>query len=173
MTLQAGEVPRATAIPQSVVEGAYFRECYRVPLRRSMSVVEIYFAIFGHRPLWMKAALILRNAVAGLLGLEVPTPAEILRPRMNDGYAVGEKIGTWRIFALGEHELVAGHDDKHLDFRLSLLREAGSDGQATVAVSTLCSVHNRFGKVYLFFVIPLHKWGFQRLLLKAVHAGRL
>jgi len=41
---------------------------------------------------------------------EVPALAEILRPRMNDRYAVGEKIGTWRIFAFGEHELVAGHE---------------------------------------------------------------
>jgi len=32
---------------------------------------------------------------------------------------------------------------------------------------------NAFGRVYLFFIIPFHKWGVQRLIANAAAAGRL
>jgi hypothetical protein len=91
---------------------------------------------------------------------------------MKRSYSVGDKIGVWPIFFLTETELVAGRDNKHLDFRLSVLRS--TDGEiASVVVSTLCTVHNAFGKLYLFFVIPFHKWGVRRLISNAIIAGRL
>jgi hypothetical protein len=53
-----------------------------------------------------------------------------------------------------------------------VLKEVGR-GEASVIVSTVCSVHNRFGEIYLFFVVPFHRWGVQLLLSRAVDAGRL
>jgi hypothetical protein len=44
---------------------------------------------------------------------------------------------------------------------------------ASVVVSTLCTVHNAFGKLYLFVIIPFHRWGVRRLISRAVIAGRL
>jgi hypothetical protein len=85
---------------------------------------------------------------------------------------VGDKIGVWPIFALTETELVAGRDNKHLDFRVSVLKETDG-GTASVVVSTLCTVHNAFGKLYLFVIIPFHKWGVRRLMRRAIMAGRL
>ena len=76
------------------------------------------------------------------------------------------------MFALTDHDLIARRNNKHLDFRLSVLRE--SSGQtANVAVSTVCLVHNSFGKLYLFCIVPLHKWGVRRLIKTAAMAGRL
>ena len=70
---------------------------YRVPLARpGLSIIEIFFALFGHTPLWMKALLIIRNAIARCFGLEAPTPAEILRPAVHATYSVGDKIGPGR-----------------------------------------------------------------------------
>jgi hypothetical protein len=46
-------------------------------------------------------------------------------------------------------------------------------GTASVVVSTICTVHNAFGKVYLFSIIPFHKWGVRRLIANAIIAGRL
>jgi len=72
-------------------------------------------------------------------------------------YVVGEKIGVWPIFALSENEVIVGRDNKHTDFRLSVLKVLDSDG-TSVVVSTICSVHNLFGKLYLFFVVPFHRY---------------
>lgn len=120
----------------------------------------------------MKFALVLRNRLASCVGLEVPTTAEILQPQVRQHYGVGDKIGPWPIFHLDETELVAGRDNKHLDFRLSVLKEADGE-RCSAVVSTVCTTHNAFGKAYLILVIPFHRWGVQRLMSRAVVGGRL
>ena len=173
MSVVECEVPSSSVLERHVIAAAYFRDSYRAPLRHQRaSMVELFFAIFGHHPRWMKLALIVRNRVASFCGLDAPTASEIMNPEVKSTYVVGEKIGVWQIFALTTNELIAGHNDKHLDFRLSVLREVGGE-HGSVVVSTICTVHNRFGRVYLFFIVPFHRWGVQQLLSRAVIAGRL
>ena len=173
MTIVECEIPSASVLDRRVIETAYFRDSYRAPLSHTRaSVVDIFFAIFGHHPVWMKVLLIVRNRIASFCGLDAPTASEIINLDIKSSYSVGDKIGVWPIFNLSETELVAGRNNKHLDFRLSVLRE--TDGEiASVVVSTLCTVHNAFGKLYLFVIIPFHKWGIQRLISKAIIEGRL
>jgi hypothetical protein len=166
------EVPASSALGRDLVRSAYFHDGYRVPLARpKLSIVEIFFALFGHTPRWMKALLIVRNTIARWCGLEAPTADEILKPAMRASYSVGDKIGPWRIFFIGDDEIVAGRNNKHLDFRLSVLRSTDGDGQSVV--STVCSVHNLAGKIYLFFIVPFHRTGVRSLLANAVVAKRL
>ena len=167
------QVPAASAIGQHIVDAAWFRDAYRTTLSRpDAGVVDIFFSVFGHHPVWMKRLLILRNRLAALCGLETPTDEEIMKAQRRQHYAVGDKIGPWPIFALSATELIAGRDNKHLDFRLSVLREDGGVKHSAV-ISTVCTTHNTFGKVYLFFVAPFHKWGVQFLIARAQAAGRL
>ena len=171
--VMACDIPSRSTLNRRVVETAYFRDSYRAPLkRRTAGIVEIFFAIFGHHPMWLKVLLIVRNRIASWCGLDAPRALEIINVEMKSGYAVGEKIGVWPIFALTETELIAGRDNKHLDFRLSVLKETDRES-SSVVVSTVCKVHNRFGKIYLFFIVPFHKWGVQRLMSRAIIAGRL
>jgi hypothetical protein len=172
-TVEILDFPQASVLDPAWVAAAYFRDSYRAPVSRSgTSLVDVFFALFGHHPPWMKSILILRNGLARLAGLDVPTVAEVLHPQARERYAVGDKIGVWPIYALSENELVAGRDNKHLDFRLSLLR-MGSDANPCVVVSTVCSVHNTFGKAYLWLIVPFHKWGVRLLIERAANAGRL
>jgi Protein of unknown function (DUF2867) len=173
MSLVECEVPAASVLDRGTIDAAYFRDAYRAPLQRAdASVIDLFFAVLGHHPAWMKLALVVRNRIASLGGLEAPSASELLSVKRKSIYRVGDKIGVWPIFAISDTELVAGRDNHHLDFRLSVLREAGS-GQATVTISTVCTVHNTFGKIYLFCIIPFHKWGVRRLIRAAVKAGRL
>lgn len=173
MTVTECNVPTASVLDRRLVEAAYFKDSYRVPLTRPHATpVDIFFGIFGHHPMSLKIMLIVRNRIAALCGLQVPTVADILHPEIKSSYAIGDKIGPWPIFSMTDSELVAGHDDKHLDFRLSVLREMDG-GRASVVVSTICTVHNAYGKVYLFFIVPFHKWGVKRIMSDAVVAGRL
>jgi hypothetical protein len=167
------DVPPGSALGLDLVRSAYFHDSYRVPLaRRGLPIVEIFFALFGHTPRWMKALLITRNAIARRFGLEVPSATEILKPVVRTSYRVGEKIGPWPVFFIGDSEIVAGRNNKHLDFRLSVLRLTDGDAESVV-VSTVCSVHNLAGKIYLFFIVPFHRTGVQSLLSNAVAAKRL
>jgi hypothetical protein len=167
------DVPSSSALSPDLIRDAYFRDSYRVPLARpELGVVDIFFALFGHNPLWMKLLLIARNAAARLFGLEAPTVAEIMTPAVRGEYHLGEKIGPWPIFFIGDNEIVAGRNNKHLDFRLSVLKAIDGDA-VSVVVSTICTVHNVFGKIYLFFIIPFHRNGVQSLMSNAVTAKRL
>src|SRR5258707_358565 len=122
------DVPSSSVLDRDLIENAYFRDSYRTPLSHpELGMVDIFFALFGYRPPWMNRLLIVRNAAARLVGLEAPTLAEIIRPDVKAGYSVGEKIGPWPIFFLGDSEIVAGRNNKHLDFRVSVLKAIDGD----------------------------------------------
>ena len=173
MDIVACEVPALSVLDRHVIDESFFHDCYRAPLSRThASTVEVFFAIFGHHPRWMKVALVLRNWLASCFGLEVPTTAEIMHPQVKARYAVGDEIGPWPIFHVTQTELVAGRDNQHLDFRLSVLKET-SAGSFSAVVSTVCTTHNAFGKAYLLVIIPIHKWGVRQLMSRALAQGRL
>jgi len=137
------DVPSASMLSRELIERAYFRDSYRAPLsRKELGIVDVFFGIFAHHPLWMKLLLIIRNKVASLADLDAPTASEILHVEVKDRYAVGEKIGVWPIFSLSEDEVVAGRNNKHMDFRLSVLKLSDGD-RASVVVSTVCTVHRQ------------------------------
>jgi hypothetical protein len=152
------DVPSSSALSRELIGNAHFHDSYRAPLTRpEFGIVDIFFALFGHTPLWMKLLLIVRNAAARLAGLEAPTVAEIMRPKIRGSYSVGD------------NEIVAGRNNRHMDFRLSVLKAMDGDAMSVV-VSTICTVHNAFGKIYLFFIIPFHRHGVRSLMSNAVMA---
>ena len=167
------DIPSSSALNRNLIENAYFHDSYRAPLARpELGIVEVFFALFGHAPIWMKLLLIVRNAAARLVGLEAPTVAEIMKPSIRETYSVGDKIGPWPIFFIGGNEIVAGRNNKHMDFRLSVLKSADGD-TAGVVVSTICTVHNLFGRIYLSAIVPFHRSGVRSLMRNAVMAKRL
>jgi hypothetical protein len=167
------DVPACSALDRAMVGESDFHDSWRVPLvHPERGMADIFFAVFGHTPLWMKTMLLVRNALARLAGLEVPKAAEIMTPEIRSAYRVGDKIGPWPVFFVGDNEIIAGRDNKHMDFRLSVLKVRG-DSAADLVVSTICSTHNLFGRIYLFAIIPFHRAGVQGLLARAVRAGRL
>jgi hypothetical protein len=167
------DIPSTSALDRRLIESSYFQDSYSAPLARTgASITDIFQSIFAHHPVWVKVLLIIRNWLASLCGLAAPTVDEILHPAFKNSYHVGDKIGVWPIMSLTDNELIAGRDNKHLDFRLSVMKVM-EGGQARVVVSTICMVHNTFGKVYLFFIVPFHKWGVQRIIANAIAAGRL
>ncbi|WP_245581437.1 DUF2867 domain-containing protein [Octadecabacter arcticus] len=50
-----------------------------------------------------------------------------------------------------DRKVIAGFDDKHLNFRVSILLQ---DGQ--VSLSTWVSPHNLSGRLYLTAIMPFH-----------------
>ncbi|MFZ6743010.1 DUF2867 domain-containing protein [Undibacterium sp. JH2W] len=156
-----------------LVRAAYYRDSYRAELgRKGLTVSDAFHAIFMYRPTWMKFIMLGRNYLVSLFGVAVPDKAEIMHPCMRSDYQVGEKIGAWPIFYLSSEELVAGRDNSHLDFRLSIVRV--EEGQTVaIVVSTVCLTHNWFGRVYIQLIRPFHRWGVKYLIRQAMLTGRL
>lgn len=173
MSVVVCDIPAISILDRHSVDAAFFRDSYSVPIANTDdSMTTLFFGIFGHHSKWIKAALIARNRIAAQFGLEVPPDSEILNPTEKDAYQVGDTIGPWPIYGLTQTELVAGRNNKHLDFRLSILKTTSND-VPVVVVSTICNVHNLSGKIYLLFIGPFHKWGVKRLLTDAVASGRI
>ena len=167
------DIPSSSMLDRNLIAISYFHDSYRTPLTRpELGIVDLFLAVFAHEPLWMKLTLIARNAAARLAGLEAPTVAEIMTPEVRAKYSVGEKIGPWPIFFLGDNEIVAERNSKHMDFMVSVLKAVDGDAPSVV-VSTVCTVHNLFGKIYLFCIVPFHRKGVQLLMSNAVMAKRV
>ena len=62
MTVAPCAFPTDTVLDRKMIERSFFSDSYRVPLTHGdASVVDIFFAIFGHHPAWLKALLLLRH----------------------------------------------------------------------------------------------------------------
>jgi len=122
--------------------------------------------IFDRPAPWMTVLLDVRDFAVRRFGLKT---ARALR---NDA-AGGERIGFFKIFFRGADEIVLGEDDRHLDFRLSvLLQLAAQPGQdTTLILSTVVHCHNRLGHVYLAVIAPFHRLLARAVLRRAANAG--
>ena len=119
------DMPSGSLLGREVIEHAYFRDSYRTPLTRiELDIVDVFFGIFAHHPLWDEAAP--DRSQQGRLPCRPGCTDRVrnLHVKVKDRYVVGDKIGVWPIFALSNNEIVAGRNNKHMDFRLSVLKGA-------------------------------------------------
>jgi hypothetical protein len=125
-------------------------------------------AVFGDPAPWFRALLALRDAIVRPFGLK--TSAQ-LRHELG-GEASATHIDFFLIVSRRPDELVIGDDDRHLDFRASVLQRASGDGQARELVATTAvHCHNLLGRVYLFVISPFHRLVVRSSLARAAARG--
>ncbi|NNK66076.1 MAG: DUF2867 domain-containing protein [Rhodobacteraceae bacterium] len=90
-------------------------------------------------PGWARFLLVIRRVVTAPFGLD------------NDGPDAADRVGIFPVESEDEGELIAGFDDKHLEFRVSVLRDGGR-----VHLATWVNPHNLGGRIYLAAIMPFH-----------------
>lgn len=90
-------------------------------------------------PGWARFLLHIRKVVTAPFGLS------------NDGPAAPDKVGIFPVETETRRELIAGFNDKHLDFRVSVISQ---DDQ--VFLATWVHPHNIGGRLYLKTILPFH-----------------
>jgi hypothetical protein len=60
------------------------------------------------------------------------------------------------VLSESSNRLVAGFNDKHLDFRVVVDVASSGHGQRVTA-TTLVLTHNLLGRVYLAIILPFHR----------------
>jgi hypothetical protein len=151
----------------------YYWDSFEARLSRAgLSMTDIYLGIFAHLPGWANRLLILRTKIVSVFGIKGPTSAQLDNVEIKKKYVVGEKIALFTLLSQDDNEIVAGGNDKHLEFRVSVLR-LSEDGVSKVAVTTIVIPHNFFGKAYLFLILPFHKFGVKTIMSNAVAAKRI
>ena len=89
----------------------------------------------------------LRNYLVTPFGLKTPSPIRTVSART---------VGIFPVLSETPGRLVAGFDDRHLDFRVVVDVASSSDGQRVTA-TTLVLTHNRLGRAYLAIILPFHR----------------
>ena len=166
----ACELPAASRLRRSLARIDYL-DAYAVPaIRRDQSLVDIYAAALDHLPGIFKQLLVVRSILVRPFGIAGVSHRDLTKAIDTErSYEVGDRIGRWTLYDKSADELITGANDKHLDFRVSVLR----DGDGRVVISTAVMTHNTFGRAYLTTILPFHRFGVAALLTNASAAGRL
>jgi hypothetical protein len=138
----------------ALLAGAQFSDAYSVAIDdTALDARRAAERIFGRSPRWIEVLLALRNLLVAPFGLKTGAP--------NHSTASG-MIGIFPVVSQTPDRLVAGFNDKHLDFRVVVDVAVSGRGQRITA-TTLVLTHNLLGRTYLAVILPFH-----RLVLRAM-----
>jgi hypothetical protein len=90
-------------------------------------------------PGWARFLLAIRWIVTAPFGLS------------QDGPDAEDKVGVFPVESESDNEMIAGFDDRHLEFRISVLSQNGR-----VYLATWVHPHNIGGWLYLRAIMPFH-----------------
>nr|WP_315035572.1 DUF2867 domain-containing protein [uncultured Chryseobacterium sp.] len=126
---------------------------------RNVKIEEIGKAFFTSGPKWGKKMFALRNKAVALLGLKTGAEFTEIQDVNHFTCEVGERVGLFKVFDKTTNEIILGEDDKHLDFRISLLygRNNNQKDENSLTISTTVKFHNWLGILYFLPVRPFHR----------------
>lgn len=159
--------PRDGALRRYFAEGD-FLDGQSVPLPHpAPDAAGLTIATFFDMPRWVMALLAFRNALVAPLGLKTGGRGD-LRPPTREEIVDCTYAGIFAVHSATPDEVVLGSNDRHLDFRVSILRSVPDD---LVAISTWVRPHNGLGRAYLGLVYPFHRIIVARCLANAARLG--
>ena len=148
------------AIDPNTLPGAQFADAFRIEVTDcALNARQAAERMLARQPRWADALLTLRNILVTPFGLKT-SGASSTAPR--------EMIGIFPIVSQTPDRLVAGFNDKHLDFRI-VVDVATSGATQKVTLTTLVLTHNWLGRTYLAVILPFHRL-IVRTLLRQVAA---
>ncbi|MET3842526.1 DUF2867 domain-containing protein [Bradyrhizobium sp. OAE829] len=134
-------------IDPNTLPGAQFADAFRIEIGdRALNARQAAERMMARQPRWAEALLTLRNILVAPFGLK--TSGASSTPR--------EMVGIFPIVSERPDRLVAGFNDKHLDFRI-VVDVATSGAARQVTATTLVLTHNWLGRTYLAVIMPFHR----------------
>ncbi|AZA76866.1 DUF2867 domain-containing protein [Chryseobacterium sp. G0186] len=124
-----------------------------------INITEIGKAFFTSGPKWGKKMFAFRNKIVGFFGLKTGNEAGSEKSANDVKCEVGERIGLFKVFDKTNNEIILGEDDKHLDFRVSLLFDKNKNPKdvKSLTISTTVKYHSWLGILYFLPVRPFHQ----------------
>ena len=142
-----------TVDADALLAGAQFMDAFCIDIGgRTLDARQAAERMLGRRPRWIDMLLALRNMMVAPFGLKTSAPA-----------GVTDLVGMFPVVSQTPERLVAGFDDRHLDFRVVVDVASSGHGQHVTA-TTLVRTHNLFGRAYLAIIRPFHRLIVRRLL---------
>lgn len=169
MLVEAVALPRQSSVTRLYASPSLADAfAVRLPSGTSADPDVLWRFVMAQQPLWIGWLTDLRDGIVACFGLKTARRLSTL-----SGEADGERIAFFRVYSRGESEIVLGEDDRHLDFRLSVLRSPDlsptQGGQLTV--STVVHCHNFLGRAYIRVIAPFHRLVVKASLRRAAKMG--
>lgn len=139
-------IPKNSAIASGFGE-VHYHDTYQIQKKTEEGAEEISRMVM-QLPNWALVLLKLRNSIVKIFGLKTDS-------------ASSETFFT--LIEKNDSEVVMGELDKHLDFRLSIMKDTSAN---TVSLTTIVHFNNTWGRIYFFPVKPFHKIIVKALLKK-------
>ena len=141
-------IPNTKLISNALPE-IEFSDCFSTTNHKD-NLQLVSHKVFGTFPKWVSVLIRIRNFGAKYFGLKIEKPADY-----HNRFETGGYVGFFKIYAIQSDEVILGADDKHLNFRVSILNDGFE--QHNIKVTTLVQYNNRLGKRYMAFVKPFHR----------------
>ena len=132
----------------ALLAGAQFADAFCIEVgARDLDARRAAERMMARQPRWAEALLSLRNLLVAPLGLKTSGAGPGV-PR--------DMIGIFPVVSQTPDRLVAGFNDRHLDFRVVVDVTAPGDSRRVTA-TTVVKTHNRLGRIYLAVIMPFHR----------------
>ena len=132
----------------ALLAGAQYVDAFRIAVDgNALDARRAAEMMMAKGPRWIEALINLRNMIVAPFGL---------KPSGKGEPAPGGMIGIFPVLSETPERLVAGFDDRHLDFRVVVDVAAAGAGQQVTA-TTLVLTHNLLGRTYLAIIMPFHR----------------
>ena len=133
---------------KTLLAGAQFADAFCIEISdRDLDARRAAERMMARQPRWAEALVSLRNFLVAPLGLKT-SGAGPGAPR--------DMIGIFPVVSETPDRLVAGFNDRHLDFRV-VVDVTAPDGVRQVTATTVVRTHNRLGRTYLAVIMPFHR----------------
>jgi Protein of unknown function (DUF2867) len=130
----------------ALLAGAQFADAFCIEVEdRNLDARRAAEQMMARQPRWAEALLSLRNLLVAPLGLKT-----------SGSTAPRDMIGIFPVVSETPERLVAGFNDRHLDFRV-VVDVTTPGGVRQVTATTLVKTHNWFGRAYLTIITPFHR----------------
>ena len=132
----------------TLLAGAQFADAFSIAIDNpALDARHAAERMMARQPRWIETLTSLRNILVTPLGLKTSGESRTA-PR--------EMVGIFPIVSQTPDRLVAGFNDRHLDFRL-VVDIATSGATQNVTATTLVLTHNWLGRTYLATIMPFHR----------------
>ena len=144
-------LPINSALRRYIKQGDFI-DCYAIesnlPPRQAAEIITNF-------PVWGRLLVKIRNAMTAPFGL------------LKEGPPSADRVGFFPLELDTDQEVIAGFNDSHLNFRVSIM---ALDGQ--IYLSTWVHPHNQLGKYYLKTILPFHNLIVRNALRRVHQSGQ-
>lgn len=135
----------------SIAEQSDFYDAFTfLVAEQGQTPAQVYHAILGQLPMFVRQLMSVRNKLVKPLGFEVQ---DIQTIPSAEALQVGKGEGLHRVEYLDESEIVCSTSEKHMRVWLSVYKRSAFQ----FTISTMVETHSTIGKGYLMAIIPFHK----------------